>query len=68
MYTDEDYINAIKFGLNYPLDKDMPISYSYKEDKDIYKIVVFDGGWVTFRLDGFYVRSCLKYKGIKKWN
>ena len=67
MYTDNDYINAIKFALNYPVDRDFPVSYSYKDDKDIFKVVVMDGGWVNFKLKGFYVRSCLKWKGEKQW-
>ena len=65
MYTQNDYIKAIKFALNY--DKDLPLNYSYKEDKDIYKVTLMDGGWYTVRLDGFFVRSCLKWKGKKQW-
>jgi len=65
MYTDQDYIDAIKFALNY--SNDPPLTFSYNEDKDQFKTTVFDGGWITFRLEGFFVRSCLKYKGIKKW-
>lgn len=67
-YTEQDYLNAVKFGLNYPQDNDIPVSYSYDEDKDIYKVVIFDGGWVHFKLHGFFVRSCLKWKGRKQWN
>ncbi len=67
MFTDQDYMNAIKFALNYPVEDDRPLTYSYKEDKDIFKVVVFDGGWTTFRLEGSFVRSCLKWKGKKQW-
>lgn len=67
MYTETDYINAIKFALNYPQDRDLPLTYSYKEDKDIYKVTWMDGGWHTFRLEGKFVRSCLKWKGKKQW-
>jgi hypothetical protein len=65
MYTDQDYQKAIKFALNY--DRDLPLTYSYKADKDEYKVVFMDNGWYTFRLDGFFVRSCLKWKGKKQW-
>ena len=66
-YTDNDYIAAIKFALNYPQSRDIPLTYSYKDDKDIFKVTIMDGGWTTFRLDGFFVRSCLKWKGPKQW-
>lgn len=66
MYTDQDYQNAIKFALNYS-DRDLPLTYSFNEEKDIYKVTLMDGGWYTFRLDGFFVRSCLKWKGKRQW-
>jgi len=64
-YTDDDYKNAIKFALNY--QRDLPLTYSYKEEKDLYKVTVMDGGWTTIRLDGFFVRRCLKWKGKRQW-
>lgn len=64
-YTDKDYMNAIKFALNY--DKDLPITYSYKKDKDIYKVRLMDGGWYTINLIGSLVRNCLKWKGKRQW-
>jgi hypothetical protein len=67
MYTDTDYIEAIKFALNYPPERDIPISYSYDDDKEIFKIVVFDGGWIHFKLNHKYVKSCLEWEGIKRW-
>jgi hypothetical protein len=68
-FTNQDYQKAIKFALNYG-DRDLPLTYSYKDDKDIYKVTVMDGGWITFRLDGFFVRSCLQWLGkgnINQW-
>lgn len=67
MYTDQDYTNAIKFALNFPQDRDIPLTYSYNEDKDIYKCTVMDRGWYTVKLQGFFVRSCLKWNGKKEW-
>jgi len=67
MYTEQDYINAIKFALNYSQDRDLPLTHSYNEDKDIYKCVLMDGGWYTVKLQGSFVRSALKWKGEKKW-
>ena len=67
MHTTIDYTNAIKFALNNPIKRDIPISHSYNEDNDIFKVVDMDGGWVNFKLNGFYVRSCLKWRGIKQW-
>lgn len=66
-YSDKDYQEAIKFVLNYPVDRDIPLTYSYKEDKDIFKVVIMDGGWVNFKLTGKTVRLALAYEGIKQW-
>jgi hypothetical protein len=65
MYTKKDYRDAINFALNYPPDFDL-----VKHDliKDLYRVYVFDGGWYDINLCGYYVRSCLKWKGIKKWD
>jgi hypothetical protein len=64
MYSDQDYIDAIKFALNYPPDVKM---YKYDIYKDIYKVNVFDYGWYDLNLTGSFVRSCLKWKGNKIW-
>lgn len=65
MYTQDDYIKAIQFALNYPPDVTLRKHDIYK---DIYKVTVFDQGWYDFNLQGDFVRSCLKWKGIKKWS
>ena len=62
-----DYTDAIKFALNYPVDRDLPLTYSYNEDKDIFKVTVMDGGWYTYKLLGSFVRSCFNWKGVKRW-
>lgn len=64
MYTDKDYVNAIKFALNYP---PAVTGYQYDEEKDVYRVNLFDSGWYTLSLKGFFVRSCLTWSGIKKW-
>lgn len=64
MYTQEDYLNACKFALNYPVEVELR---KYDMHKDIYKCLVMDGGWYDVNLEGSLVRSCLKWKGIKKW-
>lgn len=64
MYTEQDYLDAINFALNYP-DK-YHLSY-YSEGKDIYTVHYLEGGWYIINLQGKFVRSCLKWKGIKKW-
>ena len=65
MYNDKDYKNAIAFALNFPSDYRL-VKYDF--DKDIYKVDVFDYGWYCdIKLQGSFVRSCLKYKGHKKW-
>lgn len=63
-YTDKDYIEAIKFALNYPPEVRL---LKYDMHKDIYKVRILDGGWYHMNLQGDFVRSCLKFKGIKKW-
>jgi hypothetical protein len=65
MYNDQNYLDAIGFALNYPPDYNLT---KYDIIKDIFKVDVFDGGWYSgIRLQGSFVRSCLKWKGIKKW-
>lgn len=64
MYSKQDYIDAIKFALNYPPDAKL---YKYDIYKDIYKVSVFDDGWYDFNLTGSLVRSALKWKGKKIW-
>jgi hypothetical protein len=64
MYTPDDYIKAIQFALNYPPDVKLR---KYDMYKDIYKVSVLDGGWYDLHLTGSFVRSCLNWKGIKKW-
>ena len=64
MFVKEDYYNAIDFALNYPRAFKL---VEYDSDKDIYIVLVLDGGWYTVNLLGKFVRSCLKWKGIKKW-
>ena len=63
-YTDEDYQRAIEFALNYP---PKVMAYHYNIQKDIYKVQLMDNGIYTINLLGNFVRSCLKWKGIKKW-
>ena len=65
MYTKEDYREAINFALNYPPDFDL---VKHDEEKDLYRVYVFDAGWYDINLEGYYVRSCLKWKGIRKWD
>jgi len=65
MYTKKDYRGAINFGLNFPPDFDL---VKHDIEKDLYRVYVFDGGWYDINLHGYYVRSCLKWKGIKKWD
>jgi hypothetical protein len=67
MYIEQNYTNAIKFALNYPQDRDLPLTYSYNEEKDIYKCVLMDGGRYTVKLQGSLVRSALKWGGRKQW-
>ena len=64
MYIEQDYKEAINFALNYPPEFDF---VSYNEDKDLYRVYVFDAGWYDINLEGNYVRSCLKWKGKKVW-
>jgi len=65
MFLEQDYRDAIKFALNYPPAVDF---VSYDEDKDIYRVYVYDDGWYDFNLCGYYVRSCLNWKGKKAWS
>lgn len=72
MYTKQDYGDAIAFALNYP-EEITSISY----DKHIDKWIVHCGnkdnnhmandyGWI--RLEGSYIRSCLKWEGVPLWD
>jgi hypothetical protein len=64
MYTDKDYLDAIKFVLNYPAEVELR---KYDMYKDIYKVSYLEGGWYDMNLEGKLVRSALKYKGVKAW-
>ena len=64
MYTDQDYIDAINFALNHPPDVKL---LKYDIYKDLYKVNVLDDGWYYMKLQGSFVRSCLKWKGDKIW-
>jgi hypothetical protein len=64
-YTEEDYMEAVAFALNYP--PKLP-SYHYDIHKDLYIVNACDGwGWHQAELQGQFVRNCLKWKGVKKW-
>jgi len=63
-YTDADYLDAIKFALNYPPEVELR---KYDMYKDIYKVAVLDGGWYDINLEGKLVRSALQWLGIKSW-
>lgn len=63
-YTDKDYLEAIKFVLNYPPEAEL---IKYNSSKDIYKVRVLDGGWWEIKLQGDLVRKALKWKGKRKW-
>jgi hypothetical protein len=63
-YIQEDYQKAIEFALNYPSEVK---KFHYNIHKDIYDVILFDAGWYNIKLNGEFVRSCLKWKGIKKW-
>jgi len=64
MYTKANYRDAMNFALNYPPDFDL---VNYDEDLDIYQVSVFDEGWYSIALYGFFIRSCLIWKGKKQW-
>ena len=63
-FTGKEYEEAINFALNYPPDVKVT---KYDEEKDIFQALVFDAGWYHIELEGKFVRSCLKWQGIKKW-
>lgn len=63
-YTEKDYLEAIKFVLNYPTEVEL---IKYNSSKDIYKVRVQDGGWYEIRLQGDLIRKALKWKGKRKW-
>jgi hypothetical protein len=63
-YINADYKRAIEFALNYPPEV---LDFYYDEYKDIFKVRLLDEGMYTIKLTGSYVRSCLSWKGIKKW-
>jgi len=64
MYTREDYKNSIDFALNYPPEYDL---IEYDSEKDLFRVYVFDNGWYDMYLEGFFVRSCLRWKGKRQW-
>jgi hypothetical protein len=66
-YTEHDYEKAIEFALNYPSKIER---YHYNRYYDIYTMTVIDDGfhWHNVNLQGSFVRSCLKWKGIKQWS
>lgn len=64
MYKEQDYKDAINFALNYPPSFKM---LDYDNEKDICNVDVFDYGWYNINLNGSFVRSCLHWKGKKKW-
>lgn len=57
-------MEAIKFALNYPPKVH---TFHYDMNQDVFKISLMDGGWYDISLQGSFVRSCLKWKGIKQW-
>lgn len=63
-FTRREYEEAIAFALNYPPEIH---NWKYQHGKDIFKVLLFDAGWYTIKLEGKFVRSCLKWQGIKKW-
>jgi cellulase/cellobiase CelA1 len=65
IYNQNDYLDAIDFALNYPPD----FKYvGYSDDFDIFIVDVQDGGWYSnVKLQGNFVRSCLKWQGYKQW-
>lgn len=63
-YTKDDYQQAVEFALNYPSEVG---SYYYDMHMDLYNVDYMEGGWYSAILQGSFVRSCLKWKGIKKW-
>ena len=65
LYTDADYLEAIKLALNYYVDPDtMSIhSYEYNEDKDLWYVGAYEHGFQeVIPLSGQLVRSCLHAK------
>jgi len=73
MYTDDDYDKAVRLALNDNPKKPLLIlSRKYNEEKDLFKISLRDitGEYVTFRLEGEFVRACLKAvaeRGVTSW-
>ena len=63
-YQKEDYQKAVEFAMNYP---EQTILEGYDEFSDMYKLTVFDAGWYNIKLTGRFVRSCLKWPGVKQW-
>jgi len=60
----KDYVEAIKFVLNFP-PEGIVVRY-YSEEKDVWVVDVLDGGWYTIKLNGDLIRSAAKWKG-KTW-
>jgi hypothetical protein len=73
VYTDDDYDKAVRLALNdNPKQPLLILSRKYDEDKDLFKVRLRDitGEYDTFRLEGKFVRSCLKAvadKGVTAW-
>jgi hypothetical protein len=46
-----------------------PLTFKYLDEKDMWKIVLFERGWVHFKLEGKFVRSCYKWlkNGGRTW-
>jgi hypothetical protein len=63
-YTQDNYKAAIEFGLNYPPEIR---AWYYDQHKDIFKVQVLDNGIYEIKLQGEFIRHCLKWKGIKEW-
>lgn len=63
-YTEKDYQEAIEFAFNYPPEI---MKWKYIDDDDNYDVILLDGGIYNIKLQGFFVRSCLKWKGKKQW-
>jgi hypothetical protein len=57
----DKYIEAAKFALNSEAGSLVIHGIRYNEDKDKYKVSVFDDGWYTVKLNGSFIRSCFKW-------
>ncbi len=62
-YTDADYIEALKFILNYPVEVEF---IGYDNDKDVFRVNVLDYGWyMDIPINGSVVRKALKWENKK---